>query len=66
MKCETAQYNSLSTFSFISDRLYCFHHDTFDTEVELNSSDMAETSMMREDPRQSPARVKVAEAAIKR
>ena len=35
-------------------------------EVELNSSDMAETSMMREEPRKSPARVKVAEAAMKR
>lgn len=58
--------SSISFIIFISDRLYCFHHDTFDTEVELNSSDMAETSMMREDPRQSPARVKVAEAAIKR
>ena len=32
----------------------------------MNSSDMAETSMMRDEPRKSPARVKEAEAAMKR
>ena len=39
---------------------------TWDTEVELNSSETAATSMMREEPRQRPARVKLAEAAMNR
>ena len=56
----------ITNFLSFQIKLFLFHHDTFDTEVELNSSDIAETSMMREDPRQSPARVNVAEAAIKR
>ena len=39
---------------------------TWETEVELNSSETAETRMISEEPRQRPARVKVEEAAMKK
>ena len=39
---------------------------TWDTEVELNSSETAETRMISEEPRERPARVKVEEAAMKK
>ena len=67
IKWNVKQLNTIHyQFSSFQIKLFLFHHDTFDTEVELNSSDIAETSMIRADPRQSPARVNVAEAAIKR
>ena len=39
---------------------------TWDTEVELNSSDIADTNIIKDEPRHKPDNVKQEEAAIKK